>query len=293
MTLQKRARLVAAIGMLVGLALLASAALGEPAAGADGVSANWAGYVAQSAASTGAPFSSVSGSWRQPNATCSGGRETYSAVWVGLGGYDQDANALEQIGTDADCTRSGRAHYTSWYELLPAAPVNLTLEVHPGDEMVASVTVKGHGVTLRVRDLTTGARFSRTERSSAIDTSTAEWIVEAPSICASGDACETLPLTDFGTVAFSAATATAATHTGTITDPHWAASALELQQSALTSVAGQAGTRAAPASTLILAVPSAVPPSSLGAFSVSWQAQSIALERSEAPALPGFGGGPP
>ena len=246
MTLQKMTRLATPIGMLAGVALLASAALSEPAARADGVSANWAGYLAQPSASAGAPFSSVSGSWRQPSATCSGGRETYSAVWVGLGGYNQDATALEQIGTDADCTRSGRARYTSWYELLPAAPVNLTLEVHPGDEMVASVTVKGHGVTLRVRDLTTGARFSRTERSSVLDTSSAEWIVEAPSICASSAACETLPLTDFGTVAFSAATATAAAHTGTITDPDWAATALELQQSAVTSVAGQPGTRAEP-----------------------------------------------
>ena len=42
----------------------------------------------------------------------------------------------------ADCARSGSASYSSWYELLPAEPVNLTLEVHPGDEMSASVTVK-------------------------------------------------------------------------------------------------------------------------------------------------------
>ena len=37
------------------------------------------------------------------------GRESYSAVWVGLGGYSENASALEQIGTDADCSRSGAA----------------------------------------------------------------------------------------------------------------------------------------------------------------------------------------
>ena len=69
-------------------------------------------------------FSSVSGAWTQPAATCSRGR-TYSAVWVGLGGYS--ASELEQIGTDANCSSSNRASYGSWYELVPAAPAHLTL----------------------------------------------------------------------------------------------------------------------------------------------------------------------
>jgi hypothetical protein len=111
------------------------------------VSSNWAGYVALPSASVGSRFSSVSGSWTQPSATCSAGEETYSAVWVGLGGYRENARSLEQIGTDADCTRSGTTDYSSWYELLPAGPVNLTLKVHPGDEMSASATVSAHEVT--------------------------------------------------------------------------------------------------------------------------------------------------
>jgi hypothetical protein len=288
----KLRRFLARSGVLVGIALGVCAALVVPAAFADSVSANWAGYVANPPASAGSHFSSVSGSWRQPSATCSAARETYSAVWVGLGGYSEHAHALEQIGTDADCTRSGRARYTSWYELLPAAPVNLTLEVHPGDEMVASVTVKDHDVTLRVRDLSTGARFSTTTRVAAIDTSSAEWILEAPSICVNGGTCEALPLTDFGSVAFSVATATAKAHTGTLTDPDWTSTALELQQNAFTNIAGRAGTRAGPTPALTFAVPSA-PSGANGAFAVSWQEQSILSERPEVPALPGFDGGPP
>ena len=48
----------------------------------------------------------------------------------------------------------------------------------------------------------------------------------APSACSSFGACRALPLTNFGTVAFSSATATAAGHAGTISDPAWAATIL-------------------------------------------------------------------
>ena len=43
-------------------------------------SANWSGYVAG-----GTTFSSVSGSWVEPQANCSSG-QGYSSYWVGLGG---------------------------------------------------------------------------------------------------------------------------------------------------------------------------------------------------------------
>jgi hypothetical protein len=259
---------------------------------ATSVSANWAGYVAVPPASAGSRFSSVSGTWRQPSATCSAGQESFSAVWVGLGGYSASARALEQIGTDTDCTRSGGARYSTWYELLPAGPVNLKLKVHPGDELSASVTVKGHGVTLRIADLTTGERFSRTQRVASVDTSSAEWIVEAPSACVSSQSCEILPLTDFGEVPFAAATATADAHTGPITDPDWTAGALELQQQAFAVGGSQTSAHELPERTLIAATPSASA-GALGSFAVSWREQSTQIEQPSRPTLPGFGGGPP
>lgn len=285
-------RPAARLGVLAWSVLVATGALAASSAPAASVSTNWAGYVAVPSASVGSRFSSVSGSWKQPSANCSAGRETYSAVWVGLGGYNEDARSLEQIGTDSDCARSGGASYSSWYELLPAEPVNLTLEVHPGDEISASVTVKNHDVTLRYRDLSTGARFTTTKRVSSIDVSSAEWIVEAPSACVSSETCEILPLTDFGDVAFSGATATARSHTGPIADPDWSSSAIELQQRVFDGVGGRAGARAQPARTLIIATPSPTS-GSAGAFSVNWQEQSIQLEQPGVPTLPGFGGGPP
>lgn len=251
------------------------------------VSANWAGYVALHPTGVGSDFSSISGTWQQPRATCSTGRQTYSAVWVGLGGYSTGARTLEQVGTDTDCSRSGTATYTAWYELLPAGPVKLTMKVHPGDDLSASTTVKGHNVTLRIRDLTTGARFTTTKRAASIDRSSAEWIVEAPSICLSSDSCEPLALTDFGEVLFSTATATAGGHTGTIVDPAWSSATLELQQSASADGTGATVTQASSAHTLVLATPS-TPVTSSGGFSVTWREETLKLEQPNPGALPGF-----
>jgi Peptidase A4 family len=287
---------IVAAGRLTGLTLLACAAGGAAlvcAAGAATVSANWAGYVASPSASVDSRFSSVSGTWAVPAVTCARGREAHSAAWVGLGGDSEDASALEQTGTDADCSRSGAAAYSAWYELIPAGPVQLPLKLRAGDEMSASVTVASHDVTLRLRDLSTGARSSTTRHVAGVDVSSAEWIVEAPSVCFAANACATLPLSDFGNVAFASATATAAGHVGTIADPSWSATALELRQSAGHDFGHRPGRRFGRPSALVTAAPSTLSGPD-GSFSVSWQEQPIQIEPRPGPILPGFaGGGPP
>jgi peptidase A4-like protein len=274
---------------IAALALMALSfgALAGPA-GAASVSGNWAGYVATPHAG-GSRFSSVSGTWRQPAVSCSPGRASYSAVWVGLGGYGEGASSLEQIGTDANCSAGGRPSYASWFELLPADPVPIRLKVSPGDLISASVTTKGTRVTLRMRDLTTGARFSSTRHYSHPDASTAEWIVEAPSSCSSASVCTTLPLAHFASVPFSSATATAHGQTRTLLDPGWSASALELRQGS-GDLAGPGAADVHAVGSVVRATPSAV--SSSGSFSVGWVQSSASGEPSSAPTLPGFGGAP-
>ncbi|HUB74564.1 MAG TPA: G1 family glutamic endopeptidase [Solirubrobacteraceae bacterium] len=289
---------VLARGALASGALAAAPALGAPAsalasgaAQAASVSTNWAGYVAVPSTAAGARFRRVLGTWVEPSASCTAAHPTYSAVWVGLGGYSSGSKALEQVGTDADCTRSGGAVYDSWYELLPAAPVQLKLRVHAGDSMAASVTIEGRAVRLTIRDLTTGADVSTLKRPATLDGSSAEWIVEAPSDCASAEACEVLALTDFGQTQFSSALASAGSRTAAVGD--WRATALELQQRAFAHARVRGGGASAlPTAALTVAAPSeATAP--YGAFSVSWSEQSLALERPSAPTLPGFEGGPP
>jgi hypothetical protein len=212
---------------LIAVALGAAAA---PAALADTVtSSNWAGYAVHR---TGVGFKKVSAAWTQPRATCTSGRQTYSAIWVGLGGYNESSNALEQIGSEVDCTASGRVASSVWYELVPAASQNIKMRVRPGDALYATVTVNGNTVLLSIKDTTTHKSFKKTLHASEVDITSAEWIVEAPSDCISANTCQTLPLADFGSATFAFATAqSVAGHVGTISDPAWSSSKIRLTAS--------------------------------------------------------------
>lgn len=206
---------------LCALALAAVVCLwAAPAALADSIaSGNWAGYAAHR---SGVHFRSVSGRWIVPRGSCSSGQLGFSSIWVGLGGYSQTSNALEQTGTELDCSRSGRAIFSAWYELVPAAAHAVSLGVRGGDLMQASVTVSGHRVTIALRDLTDHRAFRRTMTASQIDTTSADWIVEAPSGCNDAGNCFTLPLADFGTATISSARAvTQSGHGGSVTSPWW------------------------------------------------------------------------
>jgi len=189
-----------------------------------GTSSNWAGYAVHR---SGVHFRAVSAAWIVPAVSCTG-RSGYSANWVGLGGYHTNAAALEQIGTESDCTRSGRAVYSAWYELVPDTSRNLSLAVQAGDRVSARVAVDRQTVRLHLRDLTRGTSLARTLTARAVDTTSAEWILEAPSACTISR-CRVLPLASFAATTFSSAHATSATgHTGTIADPLWAATAIDL-----------------------------------------------------------------
>jgi hypothetical protein len=210
------------------LAALALGLAGAPAAEA-ATSTNWSGYVA--ARGTAVRFRHVSATWTQPAVACTPGAPTYSSTWVGLGGNRAASAALEQIGTEGDCTASGTARYSSWYELVPDVSHSARLTTGAGDRVHASVAVSGHRVTVKLADLTRGTSFTRTLRAAAVDTTSAEWIVEAPSLCAdlTAASCEIGALADFGTTTFSAASATtAAGHAGTIADPAWSATSIDL-----------------------------------------------------------------
>jgi hypothetical protein len=192
-------------------------------------SGNWSGYVAGAGGST--TFKSVSASWVVPTAKCpSATGSTYSAFWVGLGGAGS-ADALEQAGIEANCAASGAASYYAWYELVPKAPVRVDLPVSAGDHVSTTVDVDGTSVSISLRNETTGQSFSRTLTMSDPDTSSAEWIAEAPSQCEGGSTsdCTPLPLTDFGSVQFNSASATDSSgHTGSISDSTWNTAAVTL-----------------------------------------------------------------
>jgi hypothetical protein len=199
---------------------------GTAEAASSDISTNWSGF-----AVSGTTFSSVSGSWVQPKATCSGST-TSAAFWVGLGGNSDVSNSLEQIGTSSDCSAGGTASYTAWYELVPAGSVPIKLKVYAGNKLSASVKVNGTKVTVQIKNLTRNTSFTRVLTMAAPDVSSAEWIAEAPSVCDNYGRCRTIPLTDFGTIKFSKSLATAGGHTGTVSDSLWTATSIQLQSAA-------------------------------------------------------------
>lgn len=103
-------------------------------------SLTWSGYAAFNST-----FTDVKGSWTQPAATCNG-KSTHSSFWLGLDGYD--SSTVEQIGTEADCSK-GKPVYYAWWELFPGAsrPINF-FTVTPGVTYTAEVQTDGNDVTL-------------------------------------------------------------------------------------------------------------------------------------------------
>jgi hypothetical protein len=207
-----------------GATMVLGASVAAAATGPEAASANWAGYVA-----TGQNFSRVSGSWVQPSVDPSGG-DGDSAFWVGLGGSGQSSSqsgSLEQLGTQADVT-DGQTTYYAWYELLPSPPVKINVPIKPGDHVNASVSASGSNATMSLSDQTTGQSFSQTFQVPNIDTSSAEWIAEAPSASDGQGDLTPVPLANFGTVNFSSASATAAGHAGSISDSSWTSQPIAL-----------------------------------------------------------------
>jgi hypothetical protein len=164
-----------------------------------GTSLNWSGYAAVDASLT-APtpgvVTDVDGTWRVPSVAL--GKKSaslYSSVWVGIDGYAN--GTVQQLGTEQDSLK-GHAVYYAWYEMYPALPVMIPNTVSPGDTMTAEVRYAGSNqYVLTLADETAHWSFTTTQTSSVAVRSSAEWVVEAPSLG------RVLPLADFGTVNMS------------------------------------------------------------------------------------------
>lgn len=94
--------------------------------------------------------------------------------------------------------------------------------------MSGKVTVSGITVTISLSDQTTGQSVTKSLQMSHPDTSSAEWIAEAPSTTSQPGVYQTLPLADFGKVTFTGASATSDGHTGSISDPNWSVQQVQL-----------------------------------------------------------------
>src|SRR3954470_6902622 len=149
------------------------------------------------------------------------------------------------------------------------------MAVNPGDKISSTVGVDGNNVSIHLENETTGKTFDKTLQMDNPDTSSAEWIAEAPSACDGGTSgnCQPVPLADFSSVDFTKSSATADGQTGSISD--FNATAMQLQPGIGGGFGGgQFGDSFGDGSTDSTSTASAVPSTltSDGAgFTVAWQ----------------------
>ena len=192
------------------------------------VSPNWAGYVATAPkedVSYGHPyFTSASGTWTVPTARCGHPKaKSYSTVWVGLGGYR--SRNQEEVGTDSNCTAAGKPFYYAWFELVPYLSYktfpNIESKVNAGDTVTGLVKVlKPTLVLLQLRDHTRHWTFSKKITFSSQDTTTADWVAEAPAECVRFT-CAEASLANFGNVRIRNISAVARGSSGNLRNPGW------------------------------------------------------------------------
>jgi len=204
-------------------------------------SSNWCGYALTPEAVTPSlgSVTYVSGSFTVPTVTGPTRGTAYAAFWVGIDGFSSDT--VEQTGVLAEI-QNGKATYSAWYEFYPAGMVAISkttggaaFSVNSGDAITASVSYSSSGsftTTITDTEKTNGAVETFTSPATKVSGATeasAEWIAEAPAEQI-GRMVEVLPLADFGTVSFTACSATLTTGAYTFPAYSLVADSLVVQQ---------------------------------------------------------------
>jgi hypothetical protein len=172
-------------------------------------STNWSGYAVSTTAAMGcvpasgaSSYTSVSGTWTVPTVTPPsnsggggllggligvGGSDTYSAVWTGIDGFNTGDTNLIQAGTEQDVI-NGAPQYSAWWEILPAPETAIpSITVKPGDSMTVNIKQVSSGTwSITVTDNGSAGHAAQapytTTQSYSGALSSAEWIVEAPTV---------------------------------------------------------------------------------------------------------------
>jgi hypothetical protein len=161
-----------------------------------GLAKNWAGYIAH-----GGPFTSAATTWTEPSIRCGSKENSAFASFAGIDGAG--SSTVEQIGTLANC-KNGSVTHKGFYEMFPRSAFGINKAVRAGDSLTASVVVSApKKFTLTLVNHTAGWTFSTQQRSAKAKLSSAEAIVEAPSLRSSG----IVPLSNFGQVNYNGTTA--------------------------------------------------------------------------------------
>jgi hypothetical protein len=135
-------------------------------------STNWSGYYTDTSKKKGKPLVDVSQAFFSvPNEKVS---DTLTGTWVGIGGVN--GGNLAQTGVAI-----GGGMSQAWYELFPAPPVYVNVNVSANDEMTGNVSLdKESGAWyFLILDLTNNSYYA-SEFSFNPDQTTSDWILEVP-----------------------------------------------------------------------------------------------------------------
>ncbi|HET9073529.1 MAG TPA: G1 family glutamic endopeptidase [Solirubrobacteraceae bacterium] len=186
-----------------------------PVHGGTATSLNWSGYAVTPSTPD---ITAVSSSFTVPTANVLINPLGFAATWTGIGGYS--TSDLIQAGVTENTPLTGAlsgGQYYAWYEMLPASETPITsgctgdpsCTVTPGDDVTVHITNAGANAwTIAIADAGKWT-WSKTVSYSSSESS-AEWILEAPTVGAQSS------LADVGTVHFgptSTYTAGGVTHT--------------------------------------------------------------------------------
>jgi len=162
------------VALLAGVLFPGAASAAGPAHRNVGwASGNWAGYIIDDTD----PYTRITAQWIVPSVSLK--QSGFSAVWLGVDGVSN--SRLIQVGTSQD-VYGGRAHYSAWWEILPAPAVRITsFRVRPGDLITASIA-KVSSTRWRISISNKGHGSFTTTRTYSGKATSAEWIVEAPTV---------------------------------------------------------------------------------------------------------------
>jgi hypothetical protein len=158
-----------------------------PRHGGAATSLNWGGYAVTPASKD---VTGVSSTFVVPKAGLI--PPGFAATWTGIGGYT--TSDLIQAGVSESSLPTNPitgAQYGAWYEILPASETPITActgnaacTVSPGDAVAVAISQASPGQwAISIKDPTEGWTWSKTIPYASTESS-AEWILEAPTVIA-------------------------------------------------------------------------------------------------------------
>ncbi|MHB1549356.1 MAG: G1 family glutamic endopeptidase, partial [Acidimicrobiales bacterium] len=159
------------------LSIGVSAAPAESPTAVDG-SSNWSGYVVGDG-----PYTSVTGTFTVTSLASGATTSEYLAEWVGIDGFSNTSLIQAGINEQVDPYNTSEFIIQPWWEILPASETDITtMTVAPGDQVTVTIAELSAGEwSITLKDDTSGASFTTDQTYDGPATS-AEWIVEAPTV---------------------------------------------------------------------------------------------------------------